>query len=200
MITTGFSGLLPRRNGSKYSRANVERLIWLEHQGMLHPKVRSSVLKLIREPYIFPKDIIEFIRSDERAWANYEKFPDEYKRIRIAYIDGARNRPEEFHKRLESFLRKTRENRLLGYGGIDKYFKFGNSEMKKEKGGIPMIESFTPIINSKSTILILGTLPGPESIRKNNITPIQEINSGQLFMTFLIQKFRWNMKTNVTSC
>ena len=104
----------PRRNGSKYSRANVERLIWLEHQGMLHPKVRSSVLKLIREPYIFPKDIIEFIRSDERAWANYEKFPDGYKRIRIAYIDGARNRPEEFHKRMESFLRKTRENKLLG--------------------------------------------------------------------------------------
>ncbi len=113
----------PRKNGSPYSRANIERLIWLEGQGLLHSKVRASVLGIINEPYIFPEDIVEYIRKDKKAWENFEKFTPTYQRIRIAYIDGARNRPAEFNRRLQNFIRKTRENKLIGYGGIDKYYK-----------------------------------------------------------------------------
>jgi uncharacterized protein YdeI (YjbR/CyaY-like superfamily) len=113
----------PRRKGSGYSRANIERLIWLEGQGMIHPKIRASILEVIGVPYEFPSDIVEQIRSDGEAWENYNKFPEAYKRIRIAYIDGARKRPLEFRKRLDSFIRKTRENKMIGYGGIDKYYK-----------------------------------------------------------------------------
>lgn len=58
------------------------------------------------------------------AWSNYQTFSEPYKRIRVAYIDAARNRPDEFSKRLKHFLKKTRENkRIVGYGGIDKYYK-----------------------------------------------------------------------------
>jgi len=113
----------PRRKGSAYSRANVERLIWLESQGLVHPKVRDSIHDIINAPYEFPADILEVIRSDKEAWENYEKFPEAYKRIRIAYIEGARKRPLEFKKRLESFIRKTKENKMIGYGGIDKYYE-----------------------------------------------------------------------------
>jgi uncharacterized protein YdeI (YjbR/CyaY-like superfamily) len=112
----------PRRKGSRYSRANIERLIWLEGQGKLHPKVRASVQKVISEPYVFPGDILEAIRSDKTAWENFECFPAAYKRIRIAYIDGARKKPEEFRRRLENFIKKTKANKLLGYGGINKYY------------------------------------------------------------------------------
>ena len=39
------------------------------------------------------------------------------------YIEAARNRPEEFRKRLNSFIEKTRQNkRIMGYGGIEKYY------------------------------------------------------------------------------
>lgn len=114
----------PRKKGSPYSRPNIERLIWLDSQGMLHPSVREAVLPLIETPYVFPEDILAFIRADGEAWKNYQNFSPSYRRIRIAYIDAARNRPEEFQKRLNSFLRKTRENkRIVGYGGIDKYYK-----------------------------------------------------------------------------
>jgi len=113
----------PRRKGSGYSRPNIERLIWLESQGMIHPKVSDTVFQVIKTPYEFPADILEVIRSDKKAWDNYEKFPEVYKRIRIAYIDSARKRPLEFKKRLENFMNKTRENKLIGYGGIDKYYK-----------------------------------------------------------------------------
>ena len=113
----------PRKKGSAYSRPNIERLIWLEGQGMLHPTVREDVLPIIRAPYVFPEDILAKIKDDAVAWENYEKFSDSYKRIRIAYIDAARARPDEFRKRLESFIRKTREGkRIVGYGGIDKYY------------------------------------------------------------------------------
>ncbi len=114
----------PRRKGSPYSRPNIERLIWLDGQGMLHPSVKESVAEIISAPYEFPEDILEEIRRDEAAWLNYKKFSEPYKRIRVAYIDAARKRPEEFQKRLKSFVSKTRENKLImGYGGIDKYYK-----------------------------------------------------------------------------
>ena len=114
----------PRRKGSAYSRPNIERLLWLDSQGLIHPKIRPSVEKLIRTPFVFPKDILEAVKSDKLAWENYKSFSEPYKRIRIAYIDAARKRPAEFEKRLKNFIRKSRENKLIiGYGGIDKYYK-----------------------------------------------------------------------------
>ena len=114
----------PRRKGSPYSRPNIERLIWLDARGLIHPKVRETVLPLIETPYEFPPDIIDAIRQDECAWAHYETFSDSYKRIRIAYIDDARKRPEEFEKRLKNFLDKTRQGKMIrGYGGIEKYYR-----------------------------------------------------------------------------
>jgi uncharacterized protein YdeI (YjbR/CyaY-like superfamily) len=114
----------PRKQGSAYSRANVERLLWLDARGMLHPKVRESVLPLLREPFVFPEDILDELRGDATVWENYQRFPEPYRRIRIAYIEAARKRPEEFRKRLDSFIEKTRRNRLItGYGGIETYYR-----------------------------------------------------------------------------
>ncbi len=114
----------PRRKGSPYSRPNIERLIWLDARGMIHPKVRESVLPLIRAPYVFPADILDALRQDETVWENYQGFSEPYRRIRIAYIDAARDRPEEFQKRLSNFMEKTRKNMLIiGYGGIEKYYR-----------------------------------------------------------------------------
>jgi len=113
----------PRRKGSPYSRPNIERLIWLNNQNLLMPEIRESVLTLIQTPYIFPSDIISEIQKDSEAWQNYQSLKDGYKRIRIAYIDAARNRPDEFKRRLESFIKKTHDNKTIkGFGGIEKYY------------------------------------------------------------------------------
>lgn len=113
----------PRRKGSTYSQPNIERLIWLDKRSMLLPQVRESVKEMIEKSFVFPPDIIAAIQSDEEAWKNYLNFAEPYKRIRVAYIDAARKRPGEFRKRLESFIGKTRENKLIvGYGGIEKYY------------------------------------------------------------------------------
>ena len=114
----------PRRKGSEYSRLNIERLIYLDSLDMIHPKVKKDVKKIIYKPYKFPNDIISAIKKDKEAWKNYQSFSDSYKRIRVAYIDSARDRPEEFKKRLENFIKKTKENKIVtAYGGSDKYYK-----------------------------------------------------------------------------
>ena len=114
----------PRRKGSGYSQPNIERLLWLDSKGMIHPKIKASLQELLRTPFRFPGDIINEIRKDETAWRNYQRFSEPYKRIRVAYIDAARKRPAEFEKRLKNFIAKTRENKLImGYGGIDKYYQ-----------------------------------------------------------------------------
>ncbi len=114
----------PRRKGSPYSQPNIERLIWLDKQGMIHPKVRESVLPVISAPFVFPPDITDALKQDETVWKNYQSFSEPYRRIRVAYIEAARKRPEEFEKRLNNFIEKTRRNKLItGYGGVDKYYK-----------------------------------------------------------------------------
>ena len=113
----------PRNPKSSYSRPNIERLIRLDAQGLIHPKVRPSVEGMIHAAYVFPGDIIDTLRRDPAVWEHFVSFPEPYKRIRVAYIDAARKRPEEFRKRLDFFIRKTRENRLIiGYGGICRYY------------------------------------------------------------------------------
>ena len=73
---------------------------------------------------MFPKDIQEELKKDREVWTHYSAFSEPYKRIRVAYIDAARKRPQEFQKRLDNFVMMTKENKLIiGYGGIDKYYK-----------------------------------------------------------------------------
>lgn len=112
-----------RKPKSSYSQPNIERLKWLKKQNLIHPEVLKSVEEVIAREFVFPKDILREIQKDPVVQKNYDEFSDAYKRIRIAYIDGARDRPEEFQKRLNHFLQKTRENKWIGYGGIDKYYR-----------------------------------------------------------------------------
>jgi len=112
-----------RQKKSSYSQANKERLVWLLDRDMVHPSVLAEAKQAVADEFIFPEDILKVIKTDEEAWNYYQQFSDSYKRIRIAYIDSARKRPEEFQKRLLNFVLKTKENKLIkGFGGIDKYY------------------------------------------------------------------------------
>lgn len=113
----------PRNPKSSYSQANKERLKWLLENKMIHPKWEERVRNVLADPFVFPDDIIDKLKEDSTAWEYYQHFSDGYKRIRIAYIEAARKRPEEFERRLNNFINKSRENKLIkGFGGIDKYY------------------------------------------------------------------------------
>jgi uncharacterized protein YdeI (YjbR/CyaY-like superfamily) len=112
----------PRRPRSTYSQPNVERLHWLAERQMIHPSILPSVQPALAQEFEFPADIIAAIQANPQAWQHYQAFSPAYQRIRVAYVDSARERPEEFAKRLANFIQKTAENKQIGYGGIDKYF------------------------------------------------------------------------------
>jgi uncharacterized protein YdeI (YjbR/CyaY-like superfamily) len=112
-----------RRKNSTFSQPNKERLKWLSENGLIHPSVVSHVEAVIQEPFVFPKDIVAQLKADPSVWEHYQNMSESYKRIRIAYIEAARKRPEAFEKRLRNFMSKTRENkRIKGFGGIEKYY------------------------------------------------------------------------------
>ena len=112
----------PRNPDSDYSQSNKERLKWLVKEGNLNPSMRESIEKVLRTKFVFPPDILKAIEENKKAWKNYQNFSQAYRRIRVAYIEGARNRPDEFKKRLNNFIKKTEQNKTIGFGGIEKYY------------------------------------------------------------------------------
>ena len=112
----------PRKPKAKYSQANKERLRSLVEQGKVVKEALDSLGNILTEKFEFPPDILEAIQANKEAWKNFQKFSDSYKRIRIAFIDGARKRPEEFQKRLRYFIEMAEKNKMFGFGGIEKHY------------------------------------------------------------------------------
>jgi uncharacterized protein YdeI (YjbR/CyaY-like superfamily) len=112
-----------RRKKSTFSQPNIERLKWLFENDLIHHSVKEDVFGIVQQDFIFPKDIIKQLKSDKAVWDNFQNFSESYKRIRIAYIESARKRPDEFDKRLKNFIEKTKVDKLIkGFGGIEKYY------------------------------------------------------------------------------
>lgn len=120
---TSIQRFCKRRNNSPYSQPNKERLKWLLEHGLIHKSVLEEVEKVTKEKFVFPRELVEKLKTDQQTWENFQKMSESYKRIRIAYIESARKRPEEFEKRLNNFIAKTKANKMIkGFGGIEKYY------------------------------------------------------------------------------
>jgi len=113
----------PRRPGSSYSESNLARLRAMAAKGKIVPEVLEKVQPLLaKKPVVVPVDILTALKADRETWKNFRAYSDSYQRIRIGYIEGARNRPDEFAKRLRNFLKMTKENRIIGFGGIHEHY------------------------------------------------------------------------------
>lgn len=113
----------PRNPKSAYSESNVARLRAMAAKGKVVPEVLARVRPLLAEkPPAVPPDILTALKADPQTWRNFRAFSDPYKRIRVAYIEGARDRPAEFAKRLRNFVAMTGKNRIIGFGGIQKHY------------------------------------------------------------------------------
>lgn len=115
----------PRRAKSKLSELNKERvrrlikskkmrragLASIEHH--LHPRPRAAGVHRVKSAP-FPTDILRALKVHGEAWKNFQRFPATYRRIRIGFIDGSRNRPDVFRKRLRYFIAMTAKNKRYG--------------------------------------------------------------------------------------
>ncbi len=111
----------PRRSTASWSQQNIERLRRLVALRKMTPaglaviKDLKALLKS-RRLEIAP-DILKALKQDRQVWTNFRKFPDDYKRIRIAFIESRRRRgPVEFQKSLNYFLRKAAKNKRFVFG------------------------------------------------------------------------------------
>lgn len=110
----------PRKPASVLSEMNKERIRRLirskkmRRAGLNSIARHRSFLSSLPKPFVFPKDILAAIRSNQTAWKRYQRFPLSYRRIRIGWIDGARKRPAEFKKRLRYFIAMTEKNKQFG--------------------------------------------------------------------------------------
>ena len=111
-----------RKDTSKWSQPNIERLRLMVAEDKVMPEVLETLPDLSGNDFEVPLDILEAIKADKEAWNHFQDFSEPYVRIRISYIDSARSRPEEFDKRLSNFIKKSAENKLIGHGGVEKYY------------------------------------------------------------------------------
>lgn len=111
-----------RRPGSRTSQANRERLRALLQQGRIARDIVPSLPDLSEDDFEIPADLLAALRANPKTWRNFRRFSPAYIRIRIAFIEGARNRPAEFQKRLAHFLRMTEAGKQYGFGGIEKHW------------------------------------------------------------------------------
>lgn len=112
----------PRKPKAKYSQANIERLRTLIAQKKVIKEVAETLGDVLNKEFVVPPDILKAVKSNKEAWKNFQNFSDAYIRIRIAFIDGVRKRPEEFKKRLRYFIEMTEKNKIFGFGGIEKHY------------------------------------------------------------------------------
>jgi Bacteriocin-protection, YdeI or OmpD-Associated len=106
----------PRRPGIAYSQTNQERLRRMIAQGKVLPEVVESLGDLLDRPFEMPPDILRALQADEQAWSHLRRWPEPYLRIRVAYVDHARDDPAEFEKRLRNFIEKSRQGKQFGFG------------------------------------------------------------------------------------
>jgi uncharacterized protein YdeI (YjbR/CyaY-like superfamily) len=113
----------PRRKKSELSALNRVRVKRMIEQGKMtdagllslnHHMMFSEGKLTEHKPFSMPADILKILKKDPQTWKYFNSFPDDYKQVRIAYIDHARIRPEEFTKRLNNFLKKTKQNKMFG--------------------------------------------------------------------------------------
>jgi uncharacterized protein YdeI (YjbR/CyaY-like superfamily) len=111
----------PRKSGSSYSQTNKERLARLGAEGKLISEVEIKLEENRPEDYEIPWDILSALQANKDAWGFFTSTSASYQRIRAAYVDGARKRPEEFRKRLEHLIVMCASGKQFGYHIEDYY-------------------------------------------------------------------------------
>ena len=111
----------PRRNGSIWSKVNVERFEALKAAGLMtaageaayeRDKHRSGVYSYEKPLAELTPDEEALFRKNKAAWADWEKRPAGYRRSALGWIAGAK-RPETRAKRLSELIAVSSEGRRL---------------------------------------------------------------------------------------
>jgi uncharacterized protein YdeI (YjbR/CyaY-like superfamily) len=66
--------------------------------------------------FVIPDDILQPLQANKQAWEYFQKLPEDYRRIRIAFIDSRRRHGEQqFQTSLKNFIKMTAKNKRIGF-------------------------------------------------------------------------------------
>lgn len=105
----------PRRKGSNWCERNLIRCRRLVQLGEMTPAGLAVAPDLDPSLFVFEDWVLDAIKADEGAWANYLAFPENYRRIRVDYIQHYRQtgRKEEAQNALQRFVKDCSAGRML---------------------------------------------------------------------------------------
>lgn len=117
--------LSPRKKTSNWTELNKERVRRLVKLGRMKEEGMKILPDMRPESFIIDKDIESRLKEDSQVYENFLNFPELYRRIRIDTIQSSRNDAATFNKRLDKFIKNTRENKMYGqwndYGRLIDY-------------------------------------------------------------------------------
>jgi uncharacterized protein YdeI (YjbR/CyaY-like superfamily) len=104
----------PRRARSPTSEMNKARARRLLRERRMTPAGLKAIGSLKTSRLVLAADVRAAFERDPIAWSRFRRFPMAYRRIRVAFIEGARGRPDEFKRRLGNLVRKSAKNERFG--------------------------------------------------------------------------------------
>ena len=105
---------VPRKKGSLWSELNKERCRRMERLGKMTDAGRAVLPDMSKSGFVIDEVILKALQADEEVWANFQKFPDLYKRVRIDTIQIKKKIPALFERRLDKFISNTRQGIMYG--------------------------------------------------------------------------------------
>lgn len=109
----------PRRSRANWSQPNIERMRKLIRQKKVCPAGIAAFenIHVLKKKFVISQDILSALKKDPVVWKNFRKFPVDYQRIRVAYIESRRDgKNGEFEQSLNNFIKKTKAGKKFGYG------------------------------------------------------------------------------------
>ena len=104
----------PRRKGSNWCERNLIRCRRLVQSGEMTPAGLAVAPDLDPSRFVYEEWVLDAIKADEIAWANYRSFPENYRRIRVDFIQHYRQtgRAEEAQMALERFVKDCHAGKM----------------------------------------------------------------------------------------
>ena len=105
----------PRRGRSSWCERNLIRCRRLVQLGEMTPAGLAAAPDLDPSRFVFEDWVLDAIKADETAWANFNTFPETYRRIRVDYIQHFRQTSREEHaqKALQRFVQDCHAGKML---------------------------------------------------------------------------------------
>jgi uncharacterized protein YdeI (YjbR/CyaY-like superfamily) len=103
----------PRRPGRKVSELNKARMRRMIEAGKMTEAGLAAAPDL-HDDFEYSPDIIAELKADPVLWRNFQSLPEDYKRIRVGWVQNTVGSDDIRRQRLDYFIKMTREGKQFG--------------------------------------------------------------------------------------